>query len=237
MYRSFVKRLIDILISLLAILLFSPLLIIVTVWLHLANKGAGAFFVQPRPGKDGKVFHLIKYKSMTDETDEKGELLPDSERLTRIGRFVRSTSIDELPQLFNVLKGDMSLIGPRPLTIMYLAYYNDRERHRHDVRPGITGWAQVNGRTSAAWEKRFDYDLEYVKNLSLWFDLKIFFLSFYKVFKRESVGVDTSGTKDFDVQREQEWIAAGHPERIEEAHALTLKLEREAGYYKVRKNF
>lgn len=237
MYRFFFKRLIDVVVSFSAILVLSPLLIIVTVWLHIANKGAGAFFVQPRPGLHGKVFRLYKYKSMTDETDENGELLPDSKRLTRIGRFVRSTSIDELPQLFNVLKGDMSFIGPRPLTIMYLAYYNDRERHRHDVRPGITGLAQVNGRTLSTWDQRFSNDLEYVEKLSPWLDLKIFFLTIYKVIKREGVGVDTSGKKDFDAQREQEWIASGHPERIAEAHALTLRLEQEAGYVKVRKDF
>lgn len=237
MYRYFIKRLIDFVVSLIAILLLSPLLIIVTVWLHISNKGAGAFFIQPRPGKDGKVFHIYKFKSMTDETNKKGELLPDSERLTHIGRFVRSTSIDELPQLFNVLKGDMSFIGPRPLTIMYMAYYNDRERHRHDVRPGITGLAQVNGRTSVTWDQKFNLDLEYVERLSPWLDLKIFFLTIYKVFKREGVGVDISGTRDFDAQREQEWIASGHPERIAEAHALTLKMEKEAGYNKVRKDF
>lgn len=237
MYKHFFKRVFDFCLALISLICLSPLLLVVTIWLHFANKGAGAFFVQPRPGKDGKVFHMYKFKSMTDEKNEDGELLPDAERLTKIGRIVRSTSIDELPQLFNVLKGDMSFIGPRPLTIMYMAYYNNRERHRHDVRPGITGLAQINGRTSVTWDQKFNLDLEYVKRLSPWLDLKIFILTIYKVIKREGVGVDTSGTKDFDAQREQEWIASGHPERIAEAHALTLKMEQEAGYNKVRKGF
>lgn len=237
MYKHFFKRFLDFCLSLIALICLSPILLLITIWLHFANKGAGAFFVQPRPGKNGKVFHLYKFKSMTDEKNADGELLPDVERLTKIGRFVRSTSIDELPQLYNVLKGDMSFIGPRPLTIMYLAYYNEHERHRHDVRPGITGLAQVSGRTSVTWNQKFDLDLEYVKRLSPWLDLKIFFLTIYKVLKREGVGVDTSGTKDFDAMREQEWIAEGHPERIAEAHALTIKMEQEAGYIKVRKDF
>ena len=209
----------------------------VTIWLHFANKGAGAFFVQPRPGLHGKVFRLYKFKSMTDEKDADGKLLPDVERLTKIGRFVRSTSIDELPQLFNVLKGDMSFVGPRPLTIMYMAYYNERELHRHDVRPGITGLAQINGRTSVTWDQKFGLDLEYVERLSFGLDVKILFKTVYKVFKQEGVGVDTSGTGDFDIQRELEWVASGHPERIVEAHALTRKMEQEAGYFKVRNSF
>lgn len=237
MYKHFFKRFFDFCLSFIALVCLSPILLVVTIWLHYANKGAGAFFVQPRPGKDGKVFHMYKFKSMTDEKNIDGELLPDADRLTKIGRFVRSTSIDELPQLFNVLKGDMSFIGPRPLTIMYMAYYNDRERHRHDVRPGITGLAQVNGRTSVTWDQKFNLDLKYVERMSLGLDLKIFLLTIYKVFKREGVGVDKSGTRDFDAQREQEWIAAGHPERIAEAHALTKKMEKEAGYNKVRKDF
>jgi lipopolysaccharide/colanic/teichoic acid biosynthesis glycosyltransferase len=180
---------------------------------------------------------MYKYKSMTDEKNADGELLPDAQRLTKIGRFIRSTSMDELPQLINVLRGDMSFIGPRPLTIMYLAYYNEREKHRHDVRPGISGLAQVKGRKSVTGYQKFDYDLEYVQKLSPWLDLKIFFLTIYKVFRREDVGVDTSGTNDFDALREQEWIADGHPEWITEAHELTKKMEKAAGYVKFRKDF
>lgn len=237
MYRNYLKRVIDFFIALVGLIILSPLLIVMTAWLHIANKGAGAFFIQPRPGLHGKVFRMYKYKSMTDEKNADGELLPDAMRLTKIGRFVRSTSIDELPQLINVLRGDMSLIGPRPLTIMYLAYYNEKEKHRHDVRPGITGLAQVKGRKSVTWYQKFDYDLEYVQRLSLWLDLKIFFLTFYKVFRREGVGVETSGTNDFDALREKEWIEAGHPEWIKDAHELTKKMEKEAGYVKFRKNF
>ena len=159
MYKYFFKRLFDVLASLMALLLLSPLLIIVMIWLYFANKGSGVFFSPLRPGKDGKLFKFMKFKSMTDETDEKGKLLPDSQRLTRIGKFVRSTSIDELPQLFNVLKGDMSIVGPRPLSASYLPYYNEEEMHRHDVRPGITGLAQVKGRASLTWEQKFSLDL------------------------------------------------------------------------------
>ena len=237
LYRNCLKRVIDFITALVALVVLSPFLIFLTVWLHVANKGAGAFFIQPRPGLHGKVFRLYKFKSMTEEKNPDGELLPDIERLTKIGRFIRSTSLDELPQLINVLRGDMSFIGPRPLTIMYLAYYNDREKHRHDVRPGISGLAQVKGRKSITWYQKFDYDLEYVQNLSLWLDLKILFLTIYKVFRREDVGVETSGTNDFDALREQEWIEAGHPEWITEAHELTKKMEKAAGYVKFRKNF
>lgn len=237
LYRNYLKRVIDFFFALVALTVFSPLLIVVTVWLHIVNKGAGAFFIQPRPGLHGKVFRMYKFKSMTDEKNSDGELLPDIERLTRIGRFVRSTSIDELPQLINVLRGDMSFIGPRPLTIMYMAYYNEREKHRHDVRPGISGLAQVKGRKSITWYEKFDYDLEYVEHLSFALDIKILFLTIYKVFRQENVGVETSGTNDFDALREKEWIAAGHQEWITEAHELTKKMEKEAGYVKYRKNF
>lgn len=237
LYRNYLKRVIDFFFALVALIVFSPLLIIVTVWLHIVNKGAGAFFIQPRPGLHGKVFRMYKFKSMTDEKNADGELLPDAARLTKIGRFVRSTSIDELPQLINVLRGDMSFIGPRPLTIMYLAYYTEREKHRHDVRPGISGLAQVKGRKSITWYEKFDYDLEYVEHLSFGLDLKILFLTIYKVFRREDVGVETSGTNDFDALREKEWIEAGHPEWIKDAHELTKKMEKEAGYVKYRKNF
>lgn len=201
MYRNFFKRLIGFLGALVAIILLSPLFIVVTVWLHFANKGAGAFFYQTRIGKGEKPFKVFKFKSMTDERDENGELLPDAQRLTKAGRFVRSTSIDELPQFFNILKGDMAFIGPRPLPPVYLPYYNEHEAHRHDVLPGISGWAQVNGRKNITWDHKLECDVYYVEHLTLWLDIKIFFLTIYKVFKRESVGVETSGNVSlFDVR-------------------------------------
>ena len=193
MYKNFFKRIIDFAIVFVALLIIWPILLIITIWLHFANKGAGAFFFQERIGKNEKPFRIIKYKSMTDERDENGKLLPDAQRLTKVGKFVRSTSIDELPQLINVLKGDMSLIGPRPLPGSYLPYYNETEAHRHDVRPGISGWAQVNGRKNITWDKKLECDVYYVNNISLFLDIKILFLTVYKVFKRESVGVETSG--------------------------------------------
>lgn len=193
MYKNFFKRIIDFTIVFVALLIIWPILLIITVWLHFANKGAGAFFYQERIGKNEKPFKIIKYKSMTDERDENGELLPDAQRLTKVGKFVRSTSIDELPQLINVFKGDMSLIGPRPLPKVYLAYYTEEEAHRHDVRPGISGWAQVNGRKNITWNKKLESDVYYVNNVSFWLDIKILFLTIYKVVKRESVGVETSG--------------------------------------------
>lgn len=168
-------------------------MLVVTIWLHFANKGAGVFFLQERIGKGEKPFKILKFKSMTDERDDDGNLLPDAQRLTKAGRFVRSTSIDELPQLFNILKGDMALIGPRALPAVYLAYYNDKEAHRHDVLPGISGWAQVNGRKNISWDHKLECDVYYVEHLTMWLDIKIFFLTIYKVFKRESVGVETSG--------------------------------------------
>ncbi len=205
MYRHFFKRIIGFLGALVAIVLLSPLFLVVTLWLHFANKGAGAFFFQERIGKGEKPFKVIKFKSMTDEKDENGKLLPDAQRLTKAGRFVRSTSIDELPQLLNILKGDMAFIGPRPLPAIYLPYYNEREAHRHDVRPGISGWAQVNGRKSITWDHKLDCDAYYVEHLTMWFDIRIFFLTIYKVFKRDNVGVDTSGNVSLydvrDVQR------------------------------------
>ena len=193
MYTHFFKRLLDFTIVFIALLIIWPILLIITIWLHFANKGAGAFFYQERIGKNEKPFKIIKYKSMTDERDENGELLPDAQRLTKVGKFVRSTSIDELPQLINVFKGDMSLIGPRPLPKVYLAYYTEEEAHRHDVRPGISGWAQVNGRKNITWNKKLESDVYYVNNVSFWLDIKILFLTIYKVVKRESVGVETSG--------------------------------------------
>ena len=201
MYKHFLKRVIDFLCALLAILLLSPLLIVVMVWLHFANKGAGVFFFQKRIGKDEKPFQIIKFKSMTDEKDANGKLLPDAKRLTRAGKFVRSTSIDELPQLFNILKGDMAFIGPRPLLPIYLPYYTPQEAHRHDVRPGISGWAQVNGRKNITWDHKLECDVYYVEHLTMWLDIKIFFMTIIQVFKREGVGVESSGKESlFDVR-------------------------------------
>lgn len=166
LYRSFFKRAIDVLASGCALVVISPILLVVTVWLHFANKGAGVFFLQERPGKDARVFKVVKFKTMTDERDAGGELLPDAQRLTKVGRFVRSTSIDELPQLWNVFKGDMSLIGPRPLRTYYLPLYSPEQARRHEVRPGITGWAQTHGRNSITWKQKFEYDVWYVDHIS-----------------------------------------------------------------------
>lgn len=190
MYKKYFKRPLDFLGALFLLLILSPLLLVVTVWLHFSNKGAGAFFVQERPGKDAKIFKVIKFKSMTDERGPDGNLLPDAQRLTKVGKFVRSTSIDELPQLFNVLKGDMSFIGPRPLLIRYLPYYTKREKLRHSVRPGITGWAQINGRNNITWDHKLECDAFYVEHISFFFDIKILFLTIYKVFKREGAIAD-----------------------------------------------
>ena len=217
MYKFLLKRLLDFLIALIALICISPILIVVTIWLHFANIGAGAFFTQERVGKNGKFFKIYKFKSMTDERDEKGELLPDAQRLTRVGRFVRSTSMDELPQLFNVLKGEMALIGPRPLPIEYYPYYNETEQHRHDVRPGITGWAQVNGRKNVTWGQKLAFDVEYVQKLSFFLDLKIFWLTIYKVLKRDDVGVETSGVVHFNNYRNEEWEKEGRYDQIEKA--------------------
>ena len=217
MYRHFLKRCIDFFFVLIVLLAIWPMLFIIAIWLHFANKGAGAFFLQERPGKGGKIFKVIKFKSMTDERDAEGKLLPDKQRLTRVGRFIRSTSIDELPQLINVLKGDMSLVGPRPLAVIYLPYYNEDEKHRHDVRPGITGWAQVNGRKSITWDRKLTYDTEYVNNTSLCMDVKIVFLTIYKVFKRENVGVETSGIVNFHDYRIAQWKEQGRQDLIDEA--------------------
>lgn len=194
MYKHFFKRFFDFWISLIALLVLSPILVVITIWLTIANKGAGAFFTQERPGKDAKIFKVIKFKSMTDERDAEGKLLPDAQRLTKVGRFVRATSIDELPQLINVLKGDMALIGPRPLRTYYLPLYSEEQQHRHDVRPGITGWAQVNGRNAISWTKKFEYDVWYVRNLSLWLDIKIIWLTLMKVIKREGIAQEGSVT-------------------------------------------
>lgn len=196
MYRHFFKRFFDFWIALVALICLSPVLMVVTVWLHFANKGAGAFFLQERPGLHGKVFKIIKYKTMTDERGADGELLPDAERLTRVGRFVRSTSIDELPQLINVLKGDMSLIGPRPLLVQYLPLYSAEQARRHDVRPGITGWAQCHGRNAISWGEKFRLDVWYVDNVSLKTDLQIIFITIKKVLCRSDISSATSATME-----------------------------------------
>lgn len=203
MYKNFFKRFIDFTVVFTALLVIWPILLCITIWLHFANKGAGAFFTQERPGKDGKIFKVIKFKTMTDETDVDGNLLPDVERLTKVGRFVRSTSIDELPQLINVLKGDMSLIGPRPLLVKYMPYYLDRENLRHSVRPGITGWAQVHGRNHVLWEERFEYDAYYVEHLSLYMDMKIIFMTIKNVLQRKDIEV-APNLMDFDEYRRQQ---------------------------------
>ena len=191
MYSHLFKRVIDFTFVFIVLLLIWWLLVIIAIGLHFGNKGAGAFFFQKRPGKNGKIFNVIKFKSMTDEKDVNGNLLPDAQRLTKVGRFVRATSIDELPQLINVLKGDMALIGPRPLLVEYLPYYTERERMRHSVRPGITGYTQVHGRNNLGWDERLEMDVYYVENLSLLLDLKIFFRTIYNVLARKDVQVIT----------------------------------------------
>ena len=199
MYKHFFKRLIDFCIALTALLCIGWFLILVAIWLHFANKGAGAFFFQERPGKDGKIFKVIKFKTMTDERDANGELLPDADRLTKVGSFVRSTSIDELPQLINVLKGDMALIGPRPLLVQYLPLYSKEQMRRHEVRPGISGWAQCHGRNQISWTEKFALDVWYVDNLSLLTDLKVIFITIKKVLFREDINSDNDATmEDFD---------------------------------------
>lgn len=196
MYKNFFKRVFDFFIALIALLLIGWLIGLVAIWLHFANKGAGSFFLQPRPGKNGKIFKVIKFKTMTDEKDENGNLLPDEKRLTNVGKFVRSTSIDELPQLINVLKGDMALIGPRPLLVQYLPLYNEFQARRHEVRPGITGWAQCHGRNAISWQKKFELDVWYVDNLSFIVDLKVLFLTIKKVFKREGISQEGNATME-----------------------------------------
>lgn len=195
-YRDFFKRTIDIVASGGALLVFSVPLAAVTIWLHFANKGAGAFFFQERPGKDGKIFKVVKFKTMTDERDANGNLLPDADRLTNVGRFVRSTSIDELPQLWNVLKGDMSLIGPRPLLVQYLPLYSKEQARRHEVRPGITGWAQCHGRNAISWRKKFELDVWYVDHISFVTDCKVILTTIQKVLKRADISSETSATME-----------------------------------------
>ena len=196
MYKRYFKRWLDFAIVFCVLLVMWPVLLVIAVWLHFANKGAGAFFMQERPGKDGKLFKVIKFKSMTDERDEDGQLLPDAQRLTAVGRFIRSTSLDELPQLLNVLKGDMALIGPRPLLPQYLPLYSKEQARRHEVRPGITGWAQVHGRNAISWTEKFKLDVWYVDHVSLRVDLEVVFLTIKKVLKREGISQEGQATME-----------------------------------------
>lgn len=189
-YRNYIKRLLGFTIAFIALLFLGWLIAIVAIWLHFANKGAGAFFFQERPGKGGKIFKVIKFKTMTDERDAEGRLLPDVQRLTKVGKFVRSTSIDELPQLINVLKGDMALIGPRPLLVKYLPLYSEEQMRRHEVRPGISGWAQCHGRNAISWIEKFKLDVWYVDHVSLWTDLKVIWITIMKVLKRADINTE-----------------------------------------------
>ncbi len=196
MYKHFFKRVFDFFISLIALICISPILLVVSIWLHFANKGAGAFFFQERPGKDGKIFKVTKFKTMTDERDADGNLLPDEVRLTKVGKFVRSTSIDELPQLINVLKGDMALIGPRPLLVQYLPLYSPEQARRHEVRPGISGWAQCHGRNAISWTEKFKLDVWYVDHCTLWTDIKVIFITIKNVLMRKDINSATSATME-----------------------------------------
>lgn len=204
MYAHFFKRVFDFTLALVALLLIWWLLAIIALWLHFANKGAGAFFFQERPGKDEKIFKVIKFKSMTDERDAEGNLLPDAQRLTKVGRFVRATSIDELPQIINVLKGDMALIGPRPLLVEYLPYYKERERLRHTVRPGITGYTQTHGRNNLTWDERLEMDAYYVEHLTFGMDLSVFFRTIYNVLARKDVQVITGDQKTSKLSQQRQ---------------------------------
>ena len=194
MYKHFLKRVLDFVIALTALAVIWPLLAVVALWLHFANRGAGAFFTQERPGKDGKIFKVLKFKTMTDARDACGKLLPDAQRLTRVGRFVRSTSLDELPQLVNVLKGDMALIGPRPLLVQYLPLYSPRQARRHEVRPGITGWAQCHGRNAISWREKFELDVWYVDHVSFWTDLRVVFLTIKSVITHDGISAEGQAT-------------------------------------------
>ena len=186
-YKNYIKRVLGFSIVLIALICLSPLLLVVTIWLHFANKGAGAFFLQERPGKNAKIFKIVKFKTMTDECDADGNLLPDAQRLTRVGRFVRSTSIDELPQLFNVLKGDMAIIGPRPLLVQYLSLYSPEQARRHEVRPGITGWAQCHGRNALSWQEKFKLDVWYVDHCTFYNDIRVILSTIKKVIARDGI--------------------------------------------------
>ncbi len=195
-YKHYFKRVLDFSIALIALICISPILLVVTIWLHFANKGAGAFFTQERPGKDAKIFKVIKFKTMTDERGADGELLPDAERLTRVGKIVRSLSLDELPQLFNVLKGDMALIGPRPLLPKYLPLYSEEQIRRHEVRPGISGWAQCHGRNAISFTERFKLDVWYVDHCTLWTDLQVIWITVMKVLKRDGISEEGQATME-----------------------------------------
>lgn len=196
MYKHFFKRFLDFWISLIVLIIISPILLVITNWLHFANKGAGAFFFQERPGKEGKIFKVIKFKTMTDERDAEGNLLPDAQRLTKVGKIVRSLSIDELPQLINVLKGDMSLIGPRPLLVKYLPLYSKEQMRRHEVRPGISGWAQCHGRNAISFTERFKLDVWYVDHCTLLTDLKVIWITLKAVLKREGISKEGQATME-----------------------------------------
>lgn len=199
MYKHFFKRVIDFIVAFIALSIIWPILLVIYIWLSIANKGAGAFFLQERPGRHGKIFKVIKFKTMTDERGANGELLPDAQRLTKVGRFVRSTSIDELPQFINVLKGDMSLIGPRPLLVQYLPLYSKEQARRHEVRPGISGWAQCHGRNAITWTEKFKLDVWYVDHCTFWTDLKVVFITIKKVLGRKDINTTSgeSATMDF----------------------------------------
>lgn len=204
MYAKYIKRILDFILSLIALIVLSPVLLVVAILVRI-KLGSPIIFKQQRPGKDEKIFTLYKFRTMTDKKDENGNLLPDSERLTKFGKVLRSTSLDELPELVNILKGDMSIVGPRPLSIQYLPYYNEKERHRHDILPGLTGLAQINGRNTLQWEERFKYDLEYVNNVSFKSDVKIIVLTIKRVFKRENIVVRGNGNIiDFDTYRKKQ---------------------------------
>lgn len=212
MYKKYIKRVLDILISLLGLVVLSPVILVVAILVRI-KLGSPVIFKQDRPGKDGKIFRLYKFRSMSDKKDENGKLLPDSQRLTKFGKVLRATSLDELPELVNILKGEMSLIGPRPLAVCYLPYYNEKEKHRHDVRPGLTGLAQINGRNVLNWDERFAYDIEYVNNITFMNDLKILFKTFYKVIKKDGVVTRGTGkTIDFDEYRKNQLKNKGEQE-------------------------
>lgn len=197
MYKHFLKRFLDFWISLITLIVISPILLVITIWLHFANKGAGVYFFQERPGKNAKIFKVIKFKTMTDEKDSNGVLLPDEKRLTKVGKFVRSTSIDELPQLINVLKGDMALIGPRPLLVQYLSLYSPEQARRHEVRPGISGWAQCHGRNAISWTEKFKLDVWYVDHCTLWTDIQVIFLTIKNVLMRKDINSATAATMEY----------------------------------------
>ena len=196
MYNHFFKRFFDFWIALIVLIIISPILLVVTIWLHFANKSAGAFFLQERPGKNGKIFKVIKFKTMTDERDDDGKLLPDSKRLTKVGKFVRSTSIDELPQLINVFKGDMALIGPRPLLPQYISLYSPEQARRHEVRPGISGWAQCHGRNAISWTEKFKLDVWYVDHCTLWTDIQVIFITIKNVLMRKDINSASAATME-----------------------------------------